>query len=155
MFKCQKCNEERYMVYEESIYKCMRCKYLLRICCDCVIEQQKNNNLEILKNELSHLFKHIIDIKIIISKIIQKKKLPPIINIIVLKYLNFRYIDILNKSYYSNKINYNVQYINPFGLQLKNDDGKLEYYSNPVFCCIECLKKYNYYSIEYNKLDFI
>ena len=128
------------------------CKCLLRICCDCYVEQHHNNNLKILKNELNYLLNHIIDIKIIIKNIIHTKKLPDKITSIIMEYSNFRYIDILNKKYYSNKINYDIQYIKPFGLQLKNDDNSMEYYSSPIFYCLGCLKKYNYYCIKYNKL---
>ena len=94
-----------------------------------------------------------IKIEIIIKNIIHTKKLPDNIINIIMEYSNFRYIDIFNSKYYSNKIDYNIQYIKPFGLQLKEDDNTMEYYSNPIFYCIKCLAKYNYYCIKYNKLN--
>ena len=151
MFKCQKCNEERYLKYEEYIFKCINCQYLLRICCDCYVEQYKLNNLTILKKKMNYLLKHIIDIKTITKKIFHKK-LPERIQNIILEYLNFQYIDILNNEYYSSKIDYNIQYINPFGLQINGDNGRFEYYSTPIFYCLKCLKKYQYYCLKNNKL---
>ena len=153
MFKCRKCNEERYQKYEENLFKCENCNCLIRICCDCAVEQYKNNNLEIIKNELGILLNHVLDIKIIIKKILCIKKITDKITGIIMKYLNFRYIDTLNSKYYSNKIDYNIQYIKPFGLQLKEDDNSMEYYSTPIFYCLECLPKYNYYCLKYNKLN--
>ena len=147
MFKCKKCNQTRYIGYEDIIYKCSDCNHFLRICCDCIAEQHKTNNLEILKNKFSHLFRHIVDFKNTINKIFHKTKLPINLKSTIHNYLHFRYMDKLKNQYF-NKLNFDIQYISPYGLQIKQDDNSDEYYSKPVFYCISCLKKYNYYSMD-------
>lgn len=156
MFSCLKCQENRYLNYEEYIYTCNDCKKLYHICCDCNMDFYKFNNLSILKKKFYKLFRYIINIKFYINKIIEFNKLPLDISDIIIKYIpfNYQYYSIsCDKTILFNKITNELQYIEPYGLQIKSDINKNEFYSIPIFFCITCLANYNYFDLVLNKLN--
>lgn len=153
MFTCRKCNQNRYLKFEEYIYICKDCNKNFQICCDCFMENYSINNLNILKKKLDTLFRYIIDLTTYLNKIMKQKKISSGISIRIKEYISEKYLYTRNnKKYNFNKFNYDIQYISPFGLQLKGDDSTNEFYSNPIFYCNNCLQKYDYYCLFSNKL---
>ena len=155
MFSCLKCQENRYLNYEEYIYKCNDCKKIYHICCDCNMDFYKLNNLSILKKKFYKIFRYIIDIKLYINKIIKYNKLPLDIIDLIMKYIpyNYQYYSISSeKTILLNKIGNELQYIEPYGLQIKSDTNKNEFYSMPIFFCNRCLDNYNYFDFVLNEV---
>ena len=153
MFTCRKCNEDRHLKFEEYTYICKDCNKNFKICCDCFMVNYNIDNLNILKKKLDTLFRYIIDLTTYLNRIIKKKKIPSDIGIRIEEYMSEKYLYTrYNKKYNFSKFNYDIQYITPFGLQLKADDLSNEFYSNPIFYCSNCLQKYDYYCLFSNKL---
>ena len=62
MFQCMKCNNNKYLKYEEYLYHCNDCNKMVRLCCDCEINGVGPDNLPELKHCFTKLFRFIIDI---------------------------------------------------------------------------------------------
>jgi len=115
----------------------------------------KFNNLSILKKKFYKIFRYIIDIKLYINKIIKYNKLPLDILDLIIKYIpyNYQYYSISSeKTILLNKIGNELQYIEPYGLQIKSDTNKNEFYSMPIFFCNRCLDNYNYFDFVLNEV---
>ena len=152
MFQCMKCNDDRYLKYEEHLYICKDCNKIVRLCCDCEITGFNQDNLQELKFSFTKLFRFIINIDYYLNQLYIfpsdilnniKKYLPSTI-------LYYSVTD--NKNVYITNLPNDILYIKPFGLQLKNDDNSNEFYSTPIFYCINCTKKYNYFCLYRKKL---
>lgn len=152
MFQCMKCNDNKYLKYEEYLYCCKDCNKMVRLCCDCEITDIGKDNLPELKQSFTKLFRFIIDIDNILNRL---HNFPIDILNNIKKYLpgNILYYSIHdNKNYYITNFPNDILYIKPFGLQLKNDDNSKEFYSTPIFYCIKCSEKYNYFCLNRLKL---
>ena len=152
MFQCMKCKYDRYLKYEEYLYICKDCKKKVRLCNDCEITGFNQDNLQELKCSFTKLFRFIINID---SYLKQLYHFPSSILDNIKKYLpsNILYYSIQdNKNYYINDFPNDILYIKPFGLQLLHDDNSNDFYSTPIFYCVKCAKKYNYYCLHRKKL---
>ena len=72
-----------------------------------------------------------------------------------MKYIPYNYLYysiIYDKTIFIDKISNELQYIEPYGLQIKSDININEFYSTPLFICNECIKKYNYFDFLLNNL---
>lgn len=152
MFQCIKCNENKYLHYEEYLYICQDCHNMVRLCCDCEINGFNQDNLSELKYYFTKIFRFIIYLDDFLNQIYH---FPTDILNHIKKYFpgTILYHSIQdNKNYYSKKIPNDIVYIKPFGLQIKNDDNSNEFYSTPIFYCLNCIKKYNYFCLYSNML---
>ena len=154
MFQCMKCNENKYLNYEEYLYICKDCNKLFRLCCDCEITGFNQDNLTELKYFFTNIFRFIINIDDYLNKLYNFPS--DILNIIKNNLPgNILYYSIQdNKNYYIKKFPNDILYIKPFGLQIKNDDNSNEFHSTPIFYCVNCIKKYNYFCLHKKKLVF-
>lgn len=139
MFKCYNCLSENYLYYEQKMYKCNECMNIYNYCLDCIKYVKFPQNLEILKNKYSKLFRYYKKINYYIKNL----NLSQDINNIIIKYLDNIYC--YKHNYFFSKFNF--QYISLLGIQIYDDDNTHEFLVNPVLICNKCLQKYDYYCI--------
>ena len=153
MFNCLKCNEDRYIFYEEAIYICKDCNKIFRICCDCNIQDIRISNFNSIKKKYYKLFRFIINYKNYIKRLLKKKSIDNDCINLILNYCDKQYyFDLKNGITNINKFKYELLNIYSYGLQLIQDDYSNQFHTNPIFYCSECLKKYDYFSFRDYKL---
>jgi len=110
------------------------------------------NNILILKTKFPQLFRYLFNIKNYIFKYLKILNFNYDIIYKIMNYIDNKYIYSVDFDKLIKNIPHDLQYIPYSGLQLINDDHTNEFYTNPIFCCFNCLKKYNYYCFNLNKL---